>query len=118
MLIRYLVALSAALLAGCASPNLYDWNRYDQSLYDYYKDPSTETAFRTKLEAHLSAQRESGKKPAPGLLAELGTLYLKSGDTKSATRYYQLEAETWPESRPLMEILIVNIDKPTTGDKK
>lgn len=118
MIKKILAVICISALSGCANQSLYNWGRYDQSLYDYYKSPATEVEFRTSLENHLSATTASGKKPPPGLLAELGTLYLKAGDTSNAKKYYQLEAKTWPESQKLMQVLITNIDAPTDGGKK
>ena len=43
---------------------------------------------------------------APGLYAELGTLYLQGGDNARAIVFYTKERDAWPESRTLMDGLI------------
>ena len=100
-----------ALLTGCAAPGLYQWGGYDQSLYAGYKDVTKMEALRIKLEAHVSEMEKSNAKVAPGLYAELGTLYLKAGSTQKAIDFYTKERNAWPESRVLMTSLIQNLER-------
>ena len=84
---RYLSILPiAALLAGCAAPSLYQWGGYDQALYAGYKDPAKMETLRVQLEKHIANMETSKQKVAPGLYAELGTLYLQSGASDKAHR--------------------------------
>ena len=100
-----------ALLTGCAAPSLYQWGGYDQSLYAGYKDVTKMEALRIKLEAHVGEMEKSNAKVAPGLYAELGTLYLKAGATQKAIDFYTKERNAWPESRVLMTSLIQNLER-------
>ena len=100
-----------ALLTGCAAPGLYQWSGYDQSLYAGYKDVTKMEALRIKLEAHVGEMEKSNAKVAPGLYAELGTLYLKAGATQKAIDFYTKERNAWPESRVLMTSLIQNLER-------
>jgi len=100
-----------ALLTGCAAPGLYQWGGYDQSLYAGYKDVTKMEALRIKLEAHVGETEKSNAKVAPGLYAELGTLYLKAGATQKAIDFYTKERNAWPESRVLMTSLIQNLER-------
>lgn len=110
--------LAAILLAGCAQKrSLYDWQEYDRKLYGLYKDPTTSQAFVLALETQVRAAEQSGLRPPPGIYAEIGTLYLESGDAKTATSYYQKESAAWPESAPLMKQLIAALDR-ASGAKK
>lgn len=115
-------ALSLVILAlavtGCATPRRYDWNQYDQRLYEYYKNPEAATEFVSVMEAHVRSLEATGKKPAPGLYAELGTFYLRKGDAKTAVQYYNKEMLAWPESKGLMVALITNADKPKPTEAK
>ena len=99
------------LLTGCAAPGLYQWGGYDQSLYAGYKDVTKMEALRIKLEAHVGEMEKSNARVAPGLYAELGTLYLKSGATQKAIDFYTKERNAWPESRVLMTSLIQNLER-------
>lgn len=100
-----------ALLTGCAAPGLYQWGGYDQSLYAGYKDVTKMEALRIKLEAHVGEMEKSNAKVAPGLYAELGTLYLKAGATQKSIDFYTKERNAWPESRVLMTSLIQNLER-------
>jgi len=104
------MAIFAMGLTGCAAP-LYKWGGYDEALYAGYKDTAKMEALRLKLESHIGEMEKGQQKIAPGLYAELGTLYLQSGSTEQAMRYYARERDTWPESRALMSALIQNLER-------
>ena len=108
----------AFLLPGCASPTLYNWGGYDQALYASYKDPVKTEELRLKLEAHISAMEKSNQKIAPGLYAELGTLYLQAGSSEKASGLYAKERDAWPESKGLMTAMIQNIDRRELAKKE
>ncbi len=99
------------LLTGCAmQKTMYSWGDYEQDLFNYYHEPALkEDIIRDHAEFVLQVQ-ERGEKPAPGLLAEAGTFYLQEGDVSSALKFYRLEYEVWPESRPMLSILIKNLE--------
>ena len=111
------IVLAVTLLGGCAAPSLYKWGGYDQALYNGYKDPNEMTALRLKLETHISEMEKSGQKVAPGLYAELGTLYLQAGSSDKAMALYAKERQSWPESKGLMTAMIQNIERrPQAGE--
>jgi hypothetical protein len=80
-------------------------------LYQGYKDPAKMEALRLGLEAHISATEKNGQKVAPGLYAELGTLYLQGGASDKAIAMYSREREAWPESKGLMDAMIKNLER-------
>lgn len=80
-------------------------------LYQSYKNPEKAVAFREGLELHITKMEQSKQKIAPGLYAELGTMYLQSGDSAKAVAMYTKERDAWPESRGLMDTLINNVAK-------
>ncbi len=106
-----LIASCIATLTACAPPKLYNWGNYEQGLYNSYKDPNQTEALRISLEEQVVAVEANGQKMAPGLYAELGTLYLQAGSTDKAKMYYEKEKNTWPESATLMSALINNMDR-------
>lgn len=114
---KLIVLLACGLfLTGCANrPSLYQWGGYDAMLYQSYKDPEKVVAFRTGLELHIAQMELSKQKIAPGLYAELGTIYLQAGDSSKAVAMYTKEREAWPESRGLMDTLINNVAKRTVA---
>ncbi len=111
-----LVALFSIFLTGCATnANLYQWGGYDAMLYQSYKNPEKAVEFRKGLELHIEKLEQSKQKAAPGLYAELGTLYLQEGDNIKAVAMYSKERDAWPESKGLMDSLINNVGKRTNA---
>ena len=109
---RYLTILPiVALLAGCAAPSLYQWGGYDRALYAGYKDPNKMETLRLQLETHIAAMEKAKQKVAPGLYAELGTLYLQAGSSDKAIGLYSQERNAWPESKGLMTAMIQNLER-------
>lgn len=104
--------LAALLLCACQSnPSLYQWGGYEPMLYQGYKDPANMEVMKAKLQDHIAAMEKSNQKVAPGLYAELGTLYLQGGAQDKAIALYERERDTWPESRGLMTAMIQNLER-------
>ena len=99
------------VLSGCAAPGLYQWGGYEDALYAGYKDTTKMEALRLALEGHIAEMEKRQQKVAPGLYAELGTLYLQSGLTTQAIGLYARERDAWPESRGLMSAMIQNLER-------
>jgi len=103
-----LISALALVLTACAT-DLYQWGRYENQLYQQYKDPTQAEAARLGLEEHIRQVEQTKQKVAPGLYAELGTYYLEAGDSQSAIQYYEFERDAWPESQGLMNSMIQNL---------
>ncbi len=113
----FLLVALGLVMTGCANRGgLYQWGGYDAMLYQSYKNPEKAQEFRLGLEAHISKMEQSQQKTAPGLYAELGTLYLQAGDATKAVAMYVKERNAWPESQGLMDSLINNIGKRAKTD--
>jgi hypothetical protein len=110
-------AAALIVLSGCATRQ-YEWNNYDTRLYRYYKDPTSVEDFRVSLKTHLENLESRGMRPAPGLYAELGTLFLENGDEKTALIYYRKERDAWRESRYLMDTMIAAVEKRAKPEAK
>lgn len=112
-----------ALATGCASQKgLYQWGGYDSALYSSYKNPETVAGLQTNLEQHIAAMEKTQQRVAPGLYAELGSVYLQSGRNQDAIAQYRKERALWPESRTLMDALIQTLEnrskKPGSDEQK
>ena len=106
------VLIVMTALTGCAAPtNLYQWGGYDFALYAGYKDVTKMEELRVKLEAIVGETEKQNKKVAPGLYAELGTLYLQGGSADKAIIMYARERDAWPESKGLMTAMIQNLER-------
>ena len=111
-MLRFLLAIPiVVVLGGCATQSPYQWGGYEEALYAGYKDPTKMEALRLQLEAHIAEMEKSGQKVAPGLYAELGTLYLQAGSSDKAIAMYSRERDTWPESKVLMTAMIQNLER-------
>lgn len=107
------IVIVAALLAlgGCATNHgLYDWGGYDALLYESYKDPAGVPKNMQALAAHIGALEKGGKRVAPGLHADLGTMLLQAGDKAGALSSFRRERELWPESAVVMDAMIKNLE--------
>lgn len=112
----FLLLVCGLLLTGCATRNsMYQWGGYDAMLFQSYKNPEKAVEFRQGLELHITKMEQSQQKTAPGLYAELGTLYLQAGDSTKAVAMYTKERDAWPESKGLMDTLINNVAKRTVA---
>ncbi|MEO5971650.1 MAG: DUF4810 domain-containing protein [Bdellovibrionia bacterium] len=112
MMHTLLIALFIISLAGCATdPGLYQWGGYENDLYAAYKDTTQVEKLRINLETHTMLMEKNGQKVAPGLYAELGTLYLQSGALTKAIIMYKKERDVWPESKGLMSAMIQNLER-------
>ena len=92
-------------LAGCATPDRFEWGSYDSALYAYSKHPDHLPQFETALQDAIAKGRASGRL-APGLQAELGYLYLGEGKRADAIEQFKAEMADFPESRPLLTKII------------
>lgn len=112
MIHTFLIALFVISLTGCATdPGLYQWGSYENDLYAGYKDTTQVEKLRINLETHTMLMEKNGQKVAPGLYAELGTLYLQSGAPTKAIIMYKKERDVWPESKGLMSAMIQNLER-------
>jgi hypothetical protein len=115
---KKLLTVAAVLaLTGCATnTGLYEWGGYDALMYQSYKNPEVLAKNRESLAAHITLLEKSGKRVAPGLHADLGTLLLQSGDKAGALSNYRRERELWPESAVLMDAMIKNLEPPKSKE--
>ncbi|GDY28223.1 hypothetical protein AHAT_41130 [Agarivorans sp. Toyoura001] len=117
--LRFCLILFVSFLSGCTSTQttLYNWGGYDEGIYEYYYDPVEAANFPELMEAHILQLENNNQTPAPGLYAEVGTFKLKTGDINNAISFYKKEAETWPESKPLMDAIVQNLERQTDTEE-
>lgn len=98
ILLRTTVAMIViGLIVACASTNRFVWGDYENALYLYYKQPEYLDEYIRALEAAI-VDGHAENKVAPGLLAELGYIYLVQGDSVRARELFQEEIDLFPES--------------------
>lgn len=103
------LALAGSLgLAGCATPETFEWGSYDASLYAYSKHPEQLPQFEKSLKEAIASGRAKGRL-APGLQAELGYCYLGEGKKAEAVELFKAEMTSFPEAAPMMNRIIAQI---------
>ncbi|PNU18640.1 DUF4810 domain-containing protein [Geothermobacter hydrogeniphilus] len=115
---KFVVMLFVAALfaGGCAppqKPQMYCWENYSATLYDYDKNPGDETYAKHK-ECLLTIIEHSGKenlRVPPGVYAELGYDLVNEGKKEEGLKYLALEKETYPESAVLVDKLLAKLDE-------
>lgn len=109
-----LVAL-AFFIGGCThQPTaLYEYGDYSESYYADKKNMSEESTLKLQMSMEQAIQMRgesiSGRVP-PGIYANLGYMYLKSGNPNKAIANFQKEKSTYPESAHFMDRLIKKVD--------
>ena len=104
-----LILFLSLLAAGCTAPKQFRWGNYEDSLYDFYEDPSNASEFKQSLRGIINAT-SSEHKIAPGIFAEYGYLLYREGQYDQALSFFQKEKAAWPESAPFMDKFISTID--------
>jgi len=106
------MALAALVMGGCVTTTpIYQWGGYESKLYAGYKDQTKMEELRVGLETHIAAMNASGQKVAPGLYAELGTLYLQSGDSVKARECTPVNVMHGRKAKGLMGAMIQNLER-------
>ncbi|MEZ5964853.1 MAG: DUF4810 domain-containing protein [Planctomycetota bacterium] len=86
--------------AACATPDLYSWGRYEDSIAAMYAtssgyDPAAEVA---RLSQQVEETAHRGQRVPPGLRAHIGFLLIEAGNAERGVQYLRAEKEAFPES--------------------
>ena len=93
-------------LSACSTvSSRFEWGGYEGALYAYSKTPDKRPQYIAALEMAVKRGRTADK-VAPGLLAELGYLYLEDGDTAHAVPLFEEEMTRFPESRAFLSAVV------------
>lgn len=114
-----LLLLSLQACTTTVNPSNLYWGNYSNTLHMVKKEPGAASTLehKTELESIIEEAKNRDAKVPPGLHAELGFLYFNAGDAAQATAQYKTEAELYPESRKLMNILIEDAGKTVSSSK-
>lgn len=103
--------LACLLLAGCAQQKtLYQWEGYQQQVYQYLKGEPKEQQIEV-LEADLQKIKAQDGAVPPGYHAQLGLLYSSLGKDDQMVQQFQTEKALFPESATYMDFLLNNAKK-------
>lgn len=113
--LNLMFVLSAILLmAGCASQPkaLYMYGDYSSRYYMSKKEPTQQSALELQKSIEYAienAGQSSSNRVAPGMYANLGYIYLKSGNNQKAIENFEKEKAAYPESTHFMNRMIQKI---------
>ncbi len=101
------------LLAACADKstnnNIYGWDGYEPAVYEHYQGGKSGPEQQIEeLKKSIEQARAIGKAVPPGLHAQLGLLYAKTGNTDKAFQEFTTEKTLFPESAAYMDFLMKN----------
>jgi hypothetical protein len=104
----FCVCAMALIIIGCALPKpMYYWGNYPHTLYAYKKAPSEATLQKHKQEILkiIQKSKELEIRVPPGVYGEYGFILAKSGDKDGALKYFELEQQTYPESKVFINVM-------------
>lgn len=103
-------------MASCTGPIFY-WGDYSHTLYRMKKNADEKSRGEHKKELLEIIEKTKKKKYTipPGVYCEYGYLMYQEDNLEEALKYYELEKETYPESKTFVERLIAMIagEKPS-----
>lgn len=97
------------LLSSCSTQkNLYSWDKYTTTSYNYYKKqtPESEEALMKTYQRIITKAENQNSRIAPGIYAEYGFFLMKNGKRDEGLTYITKEKELYPESTPFIDRLI------------
>ena len=92
-------------LSACvtAPPPKYDWGNYEQSMYGYYKNPTSANELIASIATTIKDAEAHQRSVGPGMYAEYGYLLMLQGNGQEAVANFTKEKSRWPESAQLMD---------------
>ncbi|QOY53481.1 DUF4810 domain-containing protein [Candidatus Sulfurimonas baltica] len=101
-------------MVGCAQPKvLYNYGDYSDSYYANKKNMSDESTLKLQQSMEQAIEKAgesiSGRVP-PGMYANLGYMYLKSGNPNGAISNFKKEKSVYPESARFMDRMIKKVE--------
>lgn len=112
---KKLVMIIIVLLffSSCGTTALYNWNKYEDTSYSYYKKqtPEATEALLKTYEKMINRPNGTRKVVPPGIYAEYGYLLIQSGKQDEGLEMLKKEASTYPESIIFVERIIKQLEK-------
>lgn len=102
------LSLLVIALAGCAKQEpkkIYQWGNYQDMVYSFYSNDTAPEAQIGALQEIVEKAKAVAKPVPPGLHAQLGMLYSKTGKTDLAMAEFNKEKTMFPESAPYIDFL-------------
>ena len=109
------IGLILFTLSGCSGQPkpLYTYGDYSESYYNSKKNVSEESILKLQKSIEYAienADKSRSKRVAPGMYANLGYLYLLSGESAKAIESFNKEKMIYPESSRFMDRMIRKVE--------
>lgn len=104
----FFIFATILFFVGCGAKNesIYGWDgRYIDSVYTTLNEENDFAKDITNIEKFIKHTNANGKKVPPGVYAQLGLLYSKTGNNKQALLYFEKESNAFPESKHYMDFI-------------
>ncbi len=104
-----LLCVCALSMTACLPQKQFYWGSYEESLFyrQQHAGAGGENDATTKLLATIEEAQTTNMKVGPGIHADYGYLLFKQGKPEEAIEELQKEAMLYPESKPLMETMVL-----------
>jgi len=111
---KIIIAFCAVIwMSGCAlqpqvSESKLYWGNYSHTLYEFKKNPSPDTRKQHIAEINdiILKSKELKLRVPPGVYAELGMYTMEDGHAKQAKQYFNMELQTYPESKTMVNQIL------------
>lgn len=109
----FLLLFVVVFFSSCGTSALYNWNKYEDTSYAYYKTQTPEAieALLKTYEKMIKNQNGTRKVVPPGIYAEYGYLLIKNGKKDDGIEMLRKEISTYPESQIFIERIINQLEK-------
>jgi len=111
---RLLVIFLFLLTIGCATTeNLYTWENYDLTSYNYLKNADEESVEELKETYIKIIEEQKGirKVPPPGIYADYGFLLIQEGEVEKGKELLNKEIEFYPEAEKFITRILKMIEE-------
>lgn len=106
---KLMLCTAVLILAGCAAkapPKMYNWDGYQDSVYDFYTNKTTPQEQIATLQKLIEQSKANNKPVPPGVHAQLGMLYSNTGNAGLAMAEFNSEKSQYPESTSYINFLM------------
>lgn len=109
----FFALLVTLALTSCGTTALYNWNKYEDASYLYYKQqtPESTEALLKAYEKMMERPIGSRKVVPPGVYAEYGYLLVKAGKQSEGLEFLNKEVQTYPEAKVFIERIIKQLEQ-------
>jgi len=110
---RIAAGVLTVAMTACASPELYRWGRYEESIGAMYSassgyDPAAEAA---RLVDQIEQTENRGQRVPPGVRAHVGFLLIEAGNGERGMTYLAAEKAAFPESATFVDGLLARLQE-------